>query len=130
MIVNVISPAPRDIWDKALAGGPYGLETQSSAWTDALSQSLGYTDASRMYQMSDGRKLVLPLRRRSVAGVSLFEGSNPARCGVGSILASQGRRHRGCCSSRGSPGAPALVRSFWPHPALAAEWQALCRTLR
>ena len=123
MIVNVISPAPRDIWDKVLAEDPFALESQSSAWTDALCQSLGYTDASRMYEMSDGRKLVLPLLRRSVAGLSLFEGSNPAHCGVGGILASQGPRSIEVAAVlQDVVACRALVRSFWPHPALAAEW--------
>lgn len=123
MIVNVISPAPRDIWDKVLAEDPFALESQSSAWTDALCQSLGYTDASRMYEMSDGRKLVLPLLRRSVAGLSLFEGSNPAHCGVGGILASEGPRCIEVAAVLQDVVARrALVRSFWPHPGLATEW--------
>lgn len=123
MIVNVTSPAPRDIWDKVLAEDPFALESQSSAWTDALCQSLGYTDASRMYEMSDGRELVLPLLRRSVAGLSLFEGSNPAHCGVGGILASQGPRCIEVAAVLEDVVARrALLRSFWPHPALASEW--------
>ena len=123
MIVNVISPAPRDIWDNVLAEDPFALESQSPAWTDALCQSAGYTDASRMYEMSHGRKLVLPLLRRSVAGFSLFEGSNPAHCGVGGILAPEGPRSIEVAAVLQDVVARrALVRSFWPHPALAAEW--------
>jgi hypothetical protein len=128
VIVNVISHAPRDIWDKVLAEDPFALESQLWAWTDALCQSLGYTDASRMYAMSDGRKLVLPLLRRSVAGVSLFEGSNPAHCGVGGILASHGPRSIEVAAVLEDLVARrALVRSFWPHPALARSGLALCR---
>jgi hypothetical protein len=111
------------MWDKVLAEDPFALESQLWAWTDALCQSLGYTDASRMYEMSDGRKLVLPLLRRSVAGDSLFEWSNPAHCGVGGISASHGPRSIEVAAVLEDLVARrALVQSFWPHPALAAEW--------
>ena len=60
MIVGVISPA-RDIWDKVLAEDPVAIGSQSSTWTEALCQSLGSTDASRIYEISDGRKLILGL---------------------------------------------------------------------
>jgi hypothetical protein len=33
VIVNVISPAPKDIWDKVLAEDPFALEGQASAGT-------------------------------------------------------------------------------------------------
>jgi hypothetical protein len=81
-----------------------------------------------MYEMSDGRKLVLPLLKRSVAGVSLFEGSNPIHCGVGGVLASQGPR---------SIEVAAVLQMWWRaerscgHSGRILHWprsgQALCR---
>jgi len=90
-IVNIISPVPRDTWEEVLRNDPFALETQSPAWADAMCASGGFEDASRLYETADGRRLVLPLLRRSFAGgVVAFEASNPPHCGVGGLLAPGG----------------------------------------
>src|SRR3954465_8609422 len=91
-IGGVVSPAPRVAWNEARDGDPSALETQSPAWTDAMCEAAGFTDASRMYEMADGRRLLLPLLRRSVGGVAVSECSNPLHCGVGGLVAPQGPR--------------------------------------
>jgi len=90
-IVNTISPAPRDTWEEVLQSDPLALETQSPAWADAMCAAGGFEDASRLYETADGRRLVLPLLRRSFAGGAVaFEASNPPNCGVGGLLAPGG----------------------------------------
>lgn len=62
--VRVTSPAPRNVWNELLQADREALVFQSPAWTDALIASGGYADASRLYEFSGGRKLVLPMVRR------------------------------------------------------------------
>src|SRR5207248_2553327 len=125
-IVNIISPVPRDAWEEVFRSDPLALETQSSAWADAMCAAGRFEDASRLYEMADGRKLVLPLLRRSLAGGAVaFEASNPSHCGVGGLLA---------------PGGPcveeiaavfedlmqcrALTQRVYANPLLASLWAA------
>jgi hypothetical protein len=105
VIVNVISPAPRDIWDTVLAEDPFALEGRHRHGQIHCASPWVTQTPARMYEMSDGRKLVVPLLRRSVAGVSLFEGSNRAYGGVGGILAS-----RGSAPSRAEKGVKSIVK--------------------
>lgn len=106
-----------------MCADPAALETQAPEWTDALCESLGFTDASRMYTMADGRQLVLPLLRRSVGGIAVAEGSNPLHCGVGGLLAPDGPRTGEIAAVlREVARHQVLVRTFWPHPLLAPEW--------
>jgi CelD/BcsL family acetyltransferase involved in cellulose biosynthesis len=124
-IRHVASPAPRAVWDEMMRGDPSALETQAPAWTDAMCEAAGFTDASRMYEMSDGRRLVLPLLRRSVGGVAVSECSNPLHCGVGGLVAPQGPRTTEIAAVlREIEQRRVLLRTFWPHPLRAAEWAA------
>ena len=63
----VISPAPRDVWDRLVASDPNSLPSQTGRWLDAVCSVSGLEDASRLYQARDGRLLVLPLVRRKGA---------------------------------------------------------------
>ena len=79
--------------------------------------AMGFTDASRAYEMDDGRRLVLPLLRRSVGPVRLSEGSNPLHCGVGGLLAPDGRaRTRSPPSCAISPAAGCSCARSGPSP--------------
>ena len=125
-IVNIISPVPRDAWEEVLRSDPLALETQSPAWADAICAVGGFEDASRLYETSDGRRLVLPLLRRSFVGGALaFEASNPPHCGVGGLLAPGG-----ACAAEIAAVFDDLARrrvlwqSVYPNPLLAAEWAA------
>src|SRR5437764_15209932 len=125
-IVNIFSPAPSDVWEEVLRSDPLALETQSPAWADAMCAVGGFEDASRLYEMVDGRRLVLPLLRRSFAGRRLaFEASNPPHCGVGGLLAPGG-----ACAAEIAAIFDDLARrrvlwqSVYPNPLLAAEWAA------
>jgi hypothetical protein len=123
-LVNVLSPAPRDAWEKVFRSDPFALESQSPAWADALCAVGGFTDVSRLYETADGRELVLPLLRRSFVGRTVaFDRSNPPDSGVcgplaeggtsaeefGAVLNDLGRRR-------------VLLQGVSPNPLLAPEW--------
>ena len=124
-ITRMVSPAPRAVWDDTLRADPAALETQSPAWTDAMCAAMGFTDASRAYEMDDGRRLVVPLLRRSVGPVRLSEGSNPLHCGVGGLLAPDGPRPDEIAAVlRDLRRRRVPVRTFWPQPVHAPRWAA------
>ena len=121
----MVSPAPRTVWEDTLRSDPAALETQSPAWSDAMCTAMGFTDASRAYEMADGRQLVLPLLRRSVGPVPLSEGSNPLHCGVGGLLAPDGPRPDEIAAVLGDLRRRRVpVRTFWPQPVHAPRWAA------
>ena len=62
--VSVTTPADRGVWEEVLAADPRALVTQSPVWLDCLCQVGGYVDASRLYELADGRRLVVPLARK------------------------------------------------------------------
>lgn len=124
-IARMVSPAPRTVWEDTLRSDPAALETQSPAWSDAMCTAMGFTDASRAYEMADGRQLVLPLLRRSVGPVPLSEGSNPLHCGVGGLLAPDGPRPDEIAAVlRDLRRRRVPVRTFWPQPVHAPRWAA------
>ena len=122
-ITRVTCPAPRAVWHDAMRSDPAALETQSPAWSDAMCAAMGFTDVSRAYEMADGRRLVLPLLRRSVGPVKLSEGSNPLHCGVGGLLAPDGPRPDEVAAVlRDLRQRRVPVRTFWPQPVHAQRW--------
>jgi len=84
--VRVTSPAPREVWRAALAADPHAVATQSPEWLDCLCARTGQVDASRLYELPDGRRLVLPMAGRQVAGVRVAEESFPYGWGYGGVL--------------------------------------------
>jgi Acetyltransferase (GNAT) domain len=80
---RVVSPAPRDVWRQAAVADPDAVATQTSEWCDWLCHTRGYTDASRLYEFDDGRRLVLPLMARAAGRIYLTEESMPYGFGYG-----------------------------------------------
>ncbi|MDT7726191.1 MAG: hypothetical protein QOI21_2767 [Actinomycetota bacterium] len=125
-IVEVVSPAPRLAWEAILRSDPFALESQSPAWAEAMAVAGEFQDVSRLYETADGRRLVLPLLRRSLAGgMAVLDRSNPPHCGVGGLLAPGG-------ASTGEIAAVLddlsrrrmLVQSVSPGPLLGPSWAA------
>src|SRR5262249_10019710 len=87
----VVTPAPRDAWRRALAADPNAVATQTPEWLDGLCQARGYVDASRLYELPDGRTLVLPLAARAWCGVRVTEESWPYGWGYGGAIVTGGR---------------------------------------
>ena len=90
--VSVVSPAPRDTWQKLFESDPAAVLSQSPAWADCVARRPGWRDASRLYTVG-GRQLVLPLAGRDIAGVRVEEHSWPYGWGYGGLLAEGGRIH-------------------------------------
>jgi Acetyltransferase (GNAT) domain len=90
-VVDVVSPAPRDIWRGVLRDDPGATALQTPEYFDAVVAATGGNDVSRFYQLREGRQLVLPLvRRESRLGRPHDEGY-PGGYGDGGMLATGGQ---------------------------------------
>ena len=89
---RVVSPAPRPIWSEVVRDDPTTTALQTPQYFDAVLAACGGRDASRLYELPSGRRLVLPLiRSRSLPGLR-FEAAYPGGYGHGSMLATGGLR--------------------------------------
>jgi hypothetical protein len=124
--IRIVSPAPRPVWQAAFAADPDAMPTQSPEWLDCLCANRGYVDASRLYELPGGRRLVLPLAARRWAGVRVVEEGWPHGWGYGGplvdgdeltdadrrlVLADLARR-------------PTLRSAVVPNPLATASWSA------
>jgi hypothetical protein len=66
----------REAWER-VAAGPHLAVTQLPAWMDCMAAASGYLDATRLYETSDERLLVLPLARRGAVSSMALYGSWP-----------------------------------------------------
>ena len=93
---RVTSPAPREVWDEICDADPLAGPTQLPAWLDCMCRADGWADSSRLYEMPGGRRLVLPLVRKTVvptpgdAKPLSIQASFPHGWGLGGILAPGG----------------------------------------
>jgi len=121
----VTSPAPADVWEEVLDSAPGALPSQTPEWLRCVCAVGGYEDGSRLYQTADGRRLVLPLVRRTLLGrMVLTAASLPDGWGPAGLLGEKGivlpedvrmvftdlGRHHG------------MRVSLRPDPATAATW--------
>ena len=91
-IVDVVSPAPVQAWREVLASDRGATALQTPEYFSATLTGTRGRDASRLYTLADGRRLVLPLvRQRSLPGVRL-EADFPGGFGHGGMLAEDGLR--------------------------------------
>jgi hypothetical protein len=88
--MDVVCPAPREAWNSTCLEDPDVLPTQQPAWTDAVCASGRFVDASRLYRIPDGRRLVLPMVRQRIGGSIGVEASMPTHWGFGGLLADGG----------------------------------------
>jgi hypothetical protein len=87
--VRVISPVPPTEWAR-LSGSSDVLPTQSPEWTRCVSAGAGWQDRSRLYELDNGRRLLVPLVGRG-RGRATVLASWPYGWGYGGALASDGR---------------------------------------
>ena len=88
--MEVVSPVPRALWDETRSDDPDVLPTQAPAWTDAVCATGRWVDASRLYRVDGGRKLVLPAVRQRLGGSLGVEASMPTHWGFGGLIADGG----------------------------------------
>ena len=89
---GVISPAPREAWREVYDSDPNALLYHAPGWVDLLCSLGGYEDASRLYELPEGRLAVLPMVRNRLIGGIQQEASFPPAWGMGGLLASGGLR--------------------------------------
>jgi hypothetical protein len=86
---SVLAPAPRSAWRSVLDASEEATAYHTPEWLDAACESGGFEDASRLYETSDGRQIVLPMLRRAGAIPALSANwSMPANWGFGGIVSS------------------------------------------
>lgn len=82
--MRVRTPAPRDAWEEVYGADPSSIAEHSPRWIDAICAVGPWEDASRLYELDDGRRFVLPMvRRTGPTGVGGWYGSPPAAWGMG-----------------------------------------------
>jgi Acetyltransferase (GNAT) domain len=87
---SVVSPAPREVWREVLDADPGATALQTPNYFAAVVRCTGGRDASRLYLLPDGRRLILPLiRLRSTPGLPVLA-DFPGGFGHGSLLATDG----------------------------------------
>jgi hypothetical protein len=128
--LRVTSPAPRDVWERELASDPTALVSQTPEWLDCVCASGRYRDASRLYELSSGRRLVLPMvrlgRRTRRTGLLAIEASFPSSWGVGGIVAGGGARADDLAAVFADLGdRPAMRTTLRPNPLTNAAWEAV-----
>lgn len=122
----VSTPAPERVWDEVLASAPGALPTQAPAWLRCVCAVDGYSDASRLYLTADGRRLILPLVRRRVAGALPVQAALPTGWGLGGLLAEGGilRPEDVRMVVDDLARRPAWRTLLRPDPVTAAAWEA------
>jgi Acetyltransferase (GNAT) domain len=123
---QVTSPAPRNVWEATLASDPNALVFHTPRWIDCVCAFAGYEDASRLYELPTGRRLVLPLvRRRNLPAPLTTEASLPSSWNPGGVVAPGGIR-TGDLEAVFDDLArrPVLRTSLRPSPLDALAWAA------
>ncbi len=83
-MTEVLTPVPRDLWRSIHRSDPMALTDQSPEWVDAICAEGRHEDVSRLYEMADGRQIVMPLVRcRGAAGLGGRVLSPPEAWGMG-----------------------------------------------
>ena len=126
--MQVISPAPRDLWQRVLASDPNALVFQTPDWMDCVCRFGPFEDSSRLYEFAGGRRLVLPMvRRRDLPGALTSEASLPHTWDPGGIVAPGGARAEDLVAVMGDLADRRILRtSLRPGPLDAQAW-ALAR---
>ncbi len=126
VVVATGDEIPRDMWGRMHAADPDAVPTQSSAWLDALRRASGHRDASRLYELSDGRLALLPLVRRSVVtGGRAVLHSPPVSWGFGGLIAPDGIDTELVAAVLDELATlNALRLHIRPNPLHAAHWRA------
>jgi hypothetical protein len=125
--VRVSSPASRAVWEQLLAEDPAATTYQTAAWLDCICKVEAYQDTSRLFELPDGRQLVLPMVRRSWRPGALgVEASLPPFWGTGGLVAAGSVRATDIAAvwPHMIAGSPGLVR-LQPSYLTAAAWNAV-----
>jgi hypothetical protein len=119
---TVTSPADRGAWLAALNSSNEALAFHTPNWIASICESDRYTDASRLYDFGDGRRLILPLVRRRTAPRSIAgTASLPYGWGFGGPVGPGAVREDETAAVLADLGRDAALRtSIRPNPLAAA----------
>ncbi|MCI2239732.1 GNAT family N-acetyltransferase [Paenibacillus sp. TRM 82003] len=84
-----VSPLPEAAWREALSRTEHPVLTQTPRWLRCLESATSWRGSGRLYELSGGRFLVLPMVSRG-AGPFRLSASWPHGWGYGGVLASDG----------------------------------------
>jgi hypothetical protein len=124
---NVVSPAPRGIWQAVFDRDAEAVPYQSPQWTDALCRSTHRLDRSRLYTFDDGVQIVLPLvGYRWVPGAVDLPGSMPWGWGIGGLVSTSPVKaeHVRAVVDDLTTHAPYVRLNIRPNPRAADVWRA------
>jgi len=126
--IQVVTPAPRPFRRRLFVADTDALADHGPEWIDAMCDDGRYVDASRLYELPDGRRFVLPLtRRRGMAGVGGWLACHPPAWGIGGLVgpgADAGVVTAVLADLRLAGAARTWVR---PNPVQGAYWAAAAR---
>jgi Acetyltransferase (GNAT) domain len=89
--VQILSPAPRNLWRQILESDPDSVFSQNPEWLDAMCTVSGYRDCTRLYDLGQGRSVLLLLARRSpLRGPLSTAGTWPATWSLGGAICNEG----------------------------------------
>jgi len=114
------------VWEGLLASDPNALASHTPAWIDFVCCAGGYEDASRLYELPGGRRVVLPMVRRPHLPDPLAEeASFPPAWGIGGLVAPGGVRLEDASAVFADLSGRGLLRaSLRPNPLDAEVWGA------
>jgi len=87
---QVVSPAPRQLWETLFAADRTAAPSLAPGWMDAIASRGPYRDASRLYSFPSGRRMIVPLAARRLLGAPIAEESWPHDWGYGGALVEGG----------------------------------------
>src|SRR5205085_3075932 len=73
--IRVTSPVPAGAWESVASADPSTMPFQTPAWRDCVCSGSHWRDASRLYELTGGRQLVLMAARRSVPALPAIDAS-------------------------------------------------------
>ena len=124
--VTVRTPVPRATWGELFHADEGALAEHGPRWIDAICATGRWQDASRLYELGDGRRFVLPLvRRTGAAGAGGWYASPPAAWGMGGLV---GPDQDACAVHavvRDLQRLRAVRISIRPNPLTAPMWAAV-----
>jgi hypothetical protein len=129
-ILRVTSPAPRDVWRELYTLDAEAIPYQSPNWLDCICASGEFEDASRLYEMAGGRRLLLPLvRRHGLSQPIPTAASLPHGWGIGGLLSSSTADAGDIAAVLVDLASLPYVRvSLRPNPRAGATWADAARS--
>lgn len=85
--MKITAPVPRQVWEDVFSAHPSALAEHGPRWIDALCAFGPWEDATRLYELADGRRFLLPMVRRTGAlGRTGWYASPPPAWGIGGLV--------------------------------------------